>query len=532
MVQPLSGSGYGISNNFKAVDILDRWLWIFENSRQSNVRIIAFATDCDPRYLLAMRLATGFFTKVHNISINDRDEAFEVRLPKDWSSWFFMRTRQIFYCFQDPVHLCTKLRNRILSKRASMLLGKEIVTTEVLMALIETKSKLMHGLVKTDIEPKDRQNFRSCLKLSNEDVLIGLEDINDSQATRVYLRLLRSIVLAYVEQDTPIVERVYHGWLAVFLCRIWQTWLQLADEKDIPRHLSHKRKDDLFITTPAHFSIEINAHSLLSICLLVCVGELPTTALAIWNYSSQPCESIFRLTRSMSGAFSSVVNFTTDQFLKRASKLSVLTDLENRSDSDHLQCSLQFPKHHKRRRKNDIKKTVSAGSSLDQLTNDNIEQAVSRAFNDAFDLLSGLGITASLRKRKMHTMHAVNSFARSQFEKKFKKVSYDDSQSYSSDDESNDADDSYEDHQSASSVDSSSETDTEHLPCLSTDGKSQFTGMRVFDAIRPSLSKSYFIVDIDKKQRYIHKQTACWLLTDAKANLSADRLKRVQQSSR
>ncbi|CAF4975057.1 unnamed protein product, partial [Rotaria magnacalcarata] len=52
---------------------------------------------------------------------------------------------------------------------------------------------------------------------------------------------------------------------------------------------------------------------------------MPNSALLISNYNSQPCEATFRLTRSMSGAFSSVVNFTTDQFLKRAGKLSILT---------------------------------------------------------------------------------------------------------------------------------------------------------------------------------------------------------------
>ncbi|CAF1096884.1 unnamed protein product [Rotaria sordida] len=35
----------------------------------------------------------------------------------------------------------------------------------------------------------------------------------------------------------------------------------------------------------------------------------------------------------MSGVFSSVVNFTTEQFLKRAGKLSVLTDIQNQSES-------------------------------------------------------------------------------------------------------------------------------------------------------------------------------------------------------
>ncbi|CAF3394111.1 unnamed protein product [Rotaria socialis] len=69
---PLLLVAYGINNNFKAIDVLNRWIWMFENARQSNVRIVAFATDCDPRYLLAMRLATGFFGRINNMSICDR----------------------------------------------------------------------------------------------------------------------------------------------------------------------------------------------------------------------------------------------------------------------------------------------------------------------------------------------------------------------------------------------------------------------------------------------------------------------------
>ncbi|CAF1568961.1 unnamed protein product [Rotaria magnacalcarata] len=140
---------------------------------------------------------------------------------------------------------------------------------------------------------------------------------------------------------------------------------------------------------------------------------MPNTALLISNYNSQPREATFRLTRSMSGTFSSVVNFTTDQFLKRAGKLSILTELENKSDEN-----------------------------------------------------------------------------------------------------------------------SSEDDDKEDLPSISASGKYRFDGMRVINSVYPALSDSYFSVDIDGEKKYIHKQTACWLLTDSKDNLSADRLKRVQQSGR
>lgn len=125
-----------------------------------------------------------------------------------------------FFCFKDPTHLCTKLCNRIFSNTALLLIGKEAVSIHVSINLIENKSKLVYGLVKSDIDPKDRQNFGSCYKITNDDVLLILEDIDDCLATRIYLLLLRSIILAYIEYNTPIIDRLYYSWFAGFFCRI------------------------------------------------------------------------------------------------------------------------------------------------------------------------------------------------------------------------------------------------------------------------------------------------------------------------
>jgi hypothetical protein len=70
-------------------------------------------------------------------------------------------------------------------------------------------------------------------------------------------------------------------------------WLNLVDKKDILESYSEMSKDNLFITVPAHFSIELNAHSLLAICLLVHQQDLPVSALAFSNYHSQSCEGTF-----------------------------------------------------------------------------------------------------------------------------------------------------------------------------------------------------------------------------------------------
>jgi len=236
----------------------------------------------------------------------------------------------------------------------------------------------------------------------------------------------------------------------------------------------------------------------------------------------------------MSGVFSTIVNFTTEQFLRRAGKLTVLADLENRSQSGELDCPLQFPKHHKRRRKSNSSKKTMPDSSSDKLTHENIQKAIDRAFADAYSLLALVDVNIALQRKRKNTINQVSSFVRGEFEKKFKKVAYEGDESYLSDDEDDEL--SYARRSDSSFLSSfdgnNSSEDEDDVPSVSASGKSQFLGMRVFDSISSTSAGSYFRIEIDGKKKYMHKQTACWLLTDVKADLSADRLKRVQQTSR
>jgi hypothetical protein len=108
----------------------------------------------------------------------------------------------------------------------------------------------------------------------------------------------------------------------------------------------------------------------------------------------------------------------------------------------------------------------------------------------------------------MNSIGRVSSFVRTQFEKKFKKVSYDDTQTYSSDEESSEYLKSNVDLLPRSDDECSSEDDDD-ISSFSASCKQQFQGMRIFDNISPSVSNSYFKVDIDgKKKLSIKKQPA------------------------
>ncbi|CAM4842016.1 unnamed protein product [Rotaria magnacalcarata] len=205
---------YGVNNQCTSIDILKRWSYIYD--------------ECyaDAKYLSAMRLTSGFFANLTNIKLHENDDAFKINIPSHWT-WFFLRSQQLFLFFQDATHVATKWRNRLLASTAHLVLGQQPITMQHLQNIIDNGyNKLDHGLVYTDLNPKDKQNYTSCEKIASEDVLNILKHNRDTQATYVYLRLLKRIIIAYVERSTNIKDRLHSAWTVVFTCRLWKLWIK------------------------------------------------------------------------------------------------------------------------------------------------------------------------------------------------------------------------------------------------------------------------------------------------------------------
>ncbi|CAF2149730.1 unnamed protein product [Rotaria magnacalcarata] len=362
LIQPLSSaanntspfllSAYGTDNKFESSDVISRWHHIHQKFKAKDIRILGFSTDCDSRYLHAMRASLGFFSTFAYV---DHPDLLSIDLPRTWS-WFFMQHEQLYICFQDPVHICTKLRNRILSETTHLLLGDQLINIEPLIYMISNYSKLDHALVRSDINPKDRQNYSSAAKISSNNVVALLEKIPNSLGINIYLQAIRSVRLAYIEKDTVFLDRIYHAWTSVFIFRFWLLWINEMDKNDLDlmlAHVSHfdindikeqcRSKSQYFITYQSHFCVEINAHCLVYLAMLVCEGQLPIEALNIWVQNSQTCESTFRSARAISSVSSAGVNFTVLQFLNRINKLAVLQNIKNNTNQNHL----HFPQHQK-----------------------------------------------------------------------------------------------------------------------------------------------------------------------------------------
>ncbi|CAF4264244.1 unnamed protein product, partial [Rotaria magnacalcarata] len=92
-----------------------------------------------------------------------------------------------------------------------MLIGNHCISIDYLSTLIRNIPKLRHGLVKSDIFPQDRQNFSSCVKIRSDDVTKCLAEIHESEGIIMYIRLLRSIMIACIEKLITSINRLYYA---------------------------------------------------------------------------------------------------------------------------------------------------------------------------------------------------------------------------------------------------------------------------------------------------------------------------------
>ncbi|CAF3873881.1 unnamed protein product [Adineta steineri] len=536
VIQPLSSSlnntspyllaAYGTDGKFTAAEIISRWLHTHQEFKSKGVRIVGYSSDCDSRYLLAMKSALGFFA---HFAFPDHPDLFTIDLPMSWS-WFFMQHEILFVCMQDATHICTKLRNRLLSTTATLLFGSQLVNIDPLLHIINNFSKFDHGLVRSDINPKDRQNFNSAAKISSDAVLNLLEQVPNSLGIRIYLQAIKSVRLAYIEKTTSIMDRIFHGWIAVFIFRFWCLWINEMNKKSLDTILTQlsdfefkfnekvKPKSQYFITYQSHFCVEINAHCLIYLATLVNEQQLPIEALNIWLQNSQGCESTFRSARSISSNFSSGVNFTVSQFLSQANKLSTLQNIKNNKNSNHL----RFPQHHKLSKASENVFELSKPTVVSKI---NIENAVHKAYEYVVHLLSPLKIKHFERNGQIITLNDLSNIISRQLEVfwsaeiELNEDATDDSDSKISDTTINELNG----YDSDDLLESDDGNDSIHVTNMK-NGQ----GIRVFDKVKQELAHTYFQVNINNEIKYLHKQTACWLLEKDKNTLSADRLSRVR----
>jgi hypothetical protein len=369
-------------------------------------------------------------------------------------------------------------------------------------------------------------------------VFQALETINGSNATFIFLKLLRSIIDAYIEKNTLLLDRIHHAWISVFLTRIWLVWIDKMGKQKLDKSLTgltkhwkelpHRSKNStqqFFLTSPAVYSIELNAHCLTYLALLVIEGKLPDEVLAVNRFHSQTCEATFREARSLSSSHSSGVNFTVLKFMNLAEELSLFQKIKSQNEQ-LTSPDMCFPVHHKHKHSHLASTFASSPTLLPTKTK--IELTIIRAFEKSIKLMESVGMAAFLRRNNLSTIDELNDSVRTLFDEK-------DILDYFSQEENDNDDDNFASREVSGSV-ANDESDDDNVSSVlehHDDPNSlqpTFHSIRVSDNVPSHLSQSYFKVKINNKDKFVHKSSACWILTNKDKKLSADRTKRVMQT--
>ena len=289
--------------------------------------------------------------------------------------------------------------------------------------------------------------------------------------------------------------------------------------------------------------------------LLVIDGKLPIEALNTYLFTSQPCENMFRIARSLSGPYSSVTNFSVKSFLKRCEKISIINSLKTH-EGHNEKYRLQSPRQHKNE-KNDRDYATRVTGQL-SLTYNDLERIISDAFASAKNYVEFVKMEPTLIRRNIYSLSDLSRYVRTHLSKSTSRLvdhirddgseveDYDSDSTNDTDDKSqeDDEDDSIHDndceitdgYDEDNVDDEDKETQDEEYNLLANDlmclGQDNFQGCRIFDKVSSKRAFNFFQIRIGSSIKYMHRQTACWLLTSEKNRLSADILMRVQQSAK
>lgn len=265
---------------------------------------------------------------------------------------------------QDPIHIGTKSRNRLLKPNIKLPMGTHVVSIDHIRKLVRNVHKSVHGLTYSDIFPVDKMNYDSFDKMVQDRVLNALQDhVPDSEATIQYLRVFRDVLRSFLDFDLKPLERVLMIWRGLFFLRIWREYIQKSSFYELKNN---------FITYNTYMCVEINAKSLIQLMKFFRDQNTPEDFLP-GLFDSQTCERIFRLFRSMGTSKFTKINFTILELIHMIGRIEVQNDISYCKLNKE---GIEMP--HKRKHK-----TVFYELPTNQQLDDTIEKAKLEAIQTA-----------------------------------------------------------------------------------------------------------------------------------------------------
>lgn len=296
---------FGADGSYTAEQVQKRWKFIVSELRKNGIEVITFSSDSDSRYNSVMR---------RHLNLGRQNEVSS-GFPAWFNTEFSFDTDYI--PVQDMFHIGTKFRNGMLNK--SMKFGKHNISVKHLEYVVTKFTKEKHKLCMSTVNPKDRMNVDSVIRICDEKVISLLSLVTGSEGTVLFLKILNKILRSFLDITLTVLERIRYIWFAVFILRIWREFIVCSKYYTLDKH---------FLTTNCYSCVEINAHSLVILVLYLRERKLDHF-FHPEMFSSQQCESIFRQIRSLSSTYSTVTNCNVLELIQKISKIELQNQISH-----------------------------------------------------------------------------------------------------------------------------------------------------------------------------------------------------------
>lgn len=331
-----------------------RWQLTTRELKKRGLNVVAYSSDGDTRYFGAMK---------RNLKFGQMNMFFNHWCPID------MTGNEVF--FQDDAHRCNNCKNRFCDTAISMKMGNFPVTVNHLIVLYNLLPKNVHGLNSSDIHNDDPMNYTVIYKIASDKILKLLENyVINSEATIEYLKMLRMLLDAFMNEELAVTQRIYNSFYVMFAFRYWRSWCMESREDNLSN----------FITLEGFLAIEMNCWNLLKLVRL-CRDVYSDEIFLIFLMNSQICEKFFRQLRSMTSTYSTVINFSALEILEKIQKIQIQEEIMH-----ELKDEFEF-------RKNLHNNLKHPQISSEKMPSDiELQVAIDKAFNDASIFATKLGI--------------------------------------------------------------------------------------------------------------------------------------------
>ena len=301
---------FGTDGSYNYIDVLSRFRYVTAELLKIGVTVLSFGADGAGPFLKAMLNGSQLFSK-----------SVKRNVPSSWNFYRMPRLLSNSLFAQDVIHLLAKMRTRLLLPSNILVLGDVNACAAHLKFIISDFPKEQHGLSARCLDVRDKQNYSCIETILGDGVFECLEKLDNklcTKGTRKYLEIMRNIRDSFLNKSLSLQKRLYLAWKSLFQLRIWRVWLNMNGYKE----------EDHFVTSNAYICLELNCHFLLNVAINVKNGIFPPEALRFWLCGSQACEETFRILRSMSPMFSTIVNFTVKGIIQRVHRLNYLSSIE------------------------------------------------------------------------------------------------------------------------------------------------------------------------------------------------------------